>query len=705
MSLDLFFAPQSVAIMGASRKPGKVGYEILAAMKRGGFSGDIFPVNPTCDEVQGLQSYPDLKSIQKPLDLVVIVVAAKQVPAAMQSCVDLGVKAVIVISSGFKESGPEGAELEQAVVKIARTGGIRMIGPNCIGVMCPETKLNASFGGDLPKPGHLGYLSQSGSILAAMVDMSRSMDIGFSKLASIGNKADIDEMELIRYLGDDPNTHVIAGYLETITDGDEFIRQSERISRRKPILLLKAGGTEAGARAATSHTGRLAGSENAYECVFERAGVIRCESIKAQFDYARAFANQPLPTGPAVGVIANAGGAGIMATDAIEREGLELAKFTPETIARISLIMETAAVSNISNPLDLLGDALSDRYEYAMRAVLDDPNVQSLLVLLSPHAMTECMATAEAVIRVAGDRKEKPILACFLGADRTAEAILALRHGGIPSYDSPESAVAALRTMVQYAKWRSKPKRIVKLFPVNRRKVERILERHLRNHQLELGEMDTKEILQAYGFVTPPGGLANSAEQAANIANQIGYPVVLKVWSPDIVHKSDVGGVKTDVKNDQEVMDTFDLMMYRIPKKIANVNILGITVEKMYQHGREVILGMTRDPRFGPLMMFGMGGKLVEVLEDVAFYPAPLTSSEAKEMLVRTRTYDILRGVRGDEGVDIDAIAEALQRLSQLVTEFPQIKEMDINPFIVGREGMTPIAVDAMMSLIGTKTG
>jgi acyl-CoA synthetase (NDP forming) len=295
--------------------------------------------------------------------------------------------------------------------------------------------------------------------------------------------------------------------------------------------------------------------------------------------------------------------------------------------------------------------------------------------------------------------RDKPILACFLGASRIAEATGVLRSGRIPSYDSPESAVAALRTMVQYSKWRSRPKRIVRLFPVNRRKVERILERHLRTNQLELGEMDSKEILQAYGFVTPPGGLANTAEQAANIATQIGYPVVLKVWSPDIVHKSDFGGVKTGILNEQEVMDVFDLMMYRIPKKVPNVNILGITVERMYQHGREVILGMTRDPRFGPLMMFGMGGKLVEVLEDVAFYPAPLTSSEAKEMLVRTRTYDILRGVRGDEGVDIDAIAEALQRLSQLVTEFPMIKEMDINPFIVGREGMTPIAVDAMMTL------
>lgn len=699
MSLDAFFAPQSIAVIGASRKPGKVGFEVLAGLIKSGYPGKIYPVNPTCEEVQGLKSYPDLKSIEGPVELAIIVVSAKQAQGAMQACADKGVKAAIVVSSGFKELGPEGAELEQALVRTAKNAGIRFIGPNCIGIMCPATPVNASFAGALPKAGSVGYFSQSGSIMAAMVDMSRAADIGFSKLASIGNKADIDEMELIRYLGDDPDTQVIAGYLETILDGDEFIRQSERISRKKPILLLKAGGTQAGARAATSHTGRLAGTENVYECVFERAGVIRCESIKAQFDYARAFAYQPLPAGPAVGVIANAGGAGIMATDAIEREGLELAKFTPETVARISLIMENAAIANINNPLDLLGDALADRYEFAMRAVLDDPGVQSLLILLSPHAMTECKATAEAIVRVASEMREKPILACFLGASRIEEATGVLRNGRIPSYDSPESAVAALRTMVQYAKWRSKPKRIVKLFPVNRRKVERIVERHIRSNQFELGEMDSKEILQAYGFVTPPGGVATSAEQAVNIATQIGYPVVLKVWSPEIVHKTEVGGVKTGILTEQEVMDTFDLMMYRIPKKAPHVNIIGITVEKMYQHGREVILGMTRDPRFGPLMMFGMGGKLVEVLEDVAFYPAPLTSSEAKEMLVRTRTYDILRGVRGDEGVDIDAIAEALQRLSQLVTEFPMIKEMDINPFIVGREGMTPVAVDAMMTL------
>ncbi|HPY78128.1 MAG TPA: acetate--CoA ligase family protein, partial [Anaerohalosphaeraceae bacterium] len=442
-------------------------------------------------------------------------------------------------------------------------------------------------------------------------------------------------------MGEDAETRVIAGYLETIVDGDAFIRQAERISRQKPILLLKAGFTEAGARAASSHTGRLAEMENAYECVFERAGVIRCESIKHQFNYAQAFAYQPYPAGPRVAVIANAGGAGIMATDAIEREGLELAQFTEQTITRLALSEELSRAASVRNPIDLLGDALADRYEFALQMVLDDPNVDIALVLLSPHAMTACVGTAEAVVRVAKTKPNKPILTCFLGARRIADAVQVLRAGHIPQYDSPESAVRTIKVMCQYAQWRSRPKRVVKLFNVNRRKVERIIDRHLRIGQMEVGEMETKEILEAYGFVTPAGGVATTPEQAASIANQIGYPVALKIWSPDIIHKTDVGGVKTHVNNEREVMDVFDLMMYRIPKKAPQANILGISVEQMCNTGREVILGMTRDPRFGPLMMFGMGGKLVEVLEDVAFYPAPLTADEAKEMLVRTKTYDI----------------------------------------------------------------
>ncbi|MHC5157756.1 MAG: acetate--CoA ligase family protein [Planctomycetota bacterium] len=700
MTLNQFFEPRSIAIVGASRTEGKVGYEILAGLLKAGFPGEIYPVNPTADEILGRKSYPDLKSIGQTPDLAVLVIAAKHVPKAMQDCADTGIKAVIIIASGFKESGPKGAELEKTVIRIAKSAGIRIIGPNCIGIMVPQQKLNASFGGDLPAAGSIGYFSQSGSLLAAIVDMVGGTHLGFSKLISIGNKADVDELTIIRALGEDPDTEVIAGYLETIVDGDAFIRQAERISRDKPILLMKAGFTEAGARAALSHTGRLAESESAYECVFERAGVIRCESIKDQLDYARAFACQPLPKGTRVAVIANAGGAGIMATDAIERFGLELAQFTDETKSKLASSEELSRAASINNPIDLLGDALADRYEFALRTVLDDPNTDTILVLLSPHAMTECAETARAFVRVANENGcKKPILACFLGSSRVAEAVGILREGRIPAYGSPEEAVKAIRVMCRYATFKNRPKRVVKLFNVNRRKVERIIERHSRMGQYEVGEMEAKEILEAYGFVTPQGGVATTPEQAANIANQIGYPVVLKIWSPDILHKTEVGGVKTNVNGEQEVIDVFDLMMYRIPKKAPDANILGICVEQMCTSGREVILGMNRDPRFGPLMMFGMGGKLVEVLEDVVFYPAPLTAEEAREMLVRTKTYDILKGTRGEAGVDIGAIAEALQRLSQLVTEFPQIKELDINPFVVGREGTTPIAVDAMMTM------
>jgi acetyltransferase len=549
----------------------------------------------------------------------------------------------------------------------------------------------------MPKPGAIGYLSQSGALLAAILDMANTNNIGFSKLISIGNKADVDELDLIKVLGEDPETKVIAGYLESITDGNAFVNQAERISHNKPILLMKSGGTSAGAKAASSHTGSLAGSETAYGAVFERAGIIRCTSIKDQFDYAQAFGNQPLPAGSRVAVITNAGGPGIMAADAIEREGLSFAKLTDETISKLASKLPKAA--NLYNPIDVLGDALADRYEFAIDVVLDDPNVDAILVLLTPQAMTESEGTAEAVVKISQQKPAKPIFACFLGAEKVKDGIGILREGKIPVIDCPESAVATIKVMADYVRWRSRPKRVVKLFPVNRRKVEGIVERHLRQGIREIGETESKEILEAYGFVTPKGSIATTSEQAGNIAQQLGFPVVLKIWSPDIIHKSDVGGVKVGLNSEQEVRDAFDLMMYRIPKKQPEANILGVLVQEMCRGGKEVILGMHRDPHFGPLMMFGMGGIMVEVLKDVAFYLAPLTAEEAEQMLISTRTYKMLKGVRGQEGVDIKAIAEGLQRLSQLVTEFPQIQEMDINPYVVGPEGTTPIAVDARMSI------
>lgn len=697
MSLENFFNPQSIAIVGASRQKNKVGHEILTSILNGGYKGKIFPVNPKADTIGQLRCYPDLESIGEVPDLVIIAVPVKIVSAVMHQCAKLGVRSVIIITAGFKEVGEEGRELEKQVVRIAKQAGIRVIGPNCLGVIVPANNLNASFGGDLPAPGAIGYLSQSGALLAAVLDMAGAGGIGFSKLVSIGNKADLNELDVIEAMACDPDTKVIAGYLESISDGNVFVRKAEQISHDKPILLIKAGGTPAGAKAASSHTGSIAGAETTYECVFERAGIVRCNSIKQQFDYAQAFANQPLPKGTRVAVITNAGGAGIMAADAVERQGLTFTQPTEKTVKKLAEKLPAAA--NFYNPFDVLGDALADRYEYAMDVVLDDPNVDILLILLTPQAMTEITATAEAIARTAKRKTEKPILACFLGANEVKKGVRILRENKIPQYDSPESAVSTIRVMTEYVRWHARPKRVVKLFPVNRRKVENIIERHLRQRILEIGEAESKEILEAYGFVTPKGSVAATAEQAANIAEQLGYPVVLKIWSPDISHKSDVGGVKLGLNNTSDVMDAFDLMMYRVLNKVPNANILGVLVQEMCKTGKEVILGMNRDRCFGPLMMFGMGGTMVEVLKDVSFDLAPLTAEEAKQMLVNTRTYQMLKGARGEEGVDIGAIAEGLQRLSQLVTEFPQIQELDINPYVVGPEGTAPVAVDARMSI------
>lgn len=697
MALESFFNPRSVAIVGASRQKSKVGYEILANMMEAGYGGRIFPVNPKADTIEGLKCFPELESIGDTPDLVIIIVPAKIVPSVMQQCAKVGVKAVIIITAAFREVGKEGRALEEQVIQIAKQAGIRVIGPNCLGLIVPANNLNASFGGDLPAAGAIAYLSQSGALLAAILDMANASDIGFSKLVSIGNKADVDELDLIEAVAADDETKVIAGYLESISDGNAFVRLAEQISHIKPILLMKSGGTQAGAKAASSHTGSLAGSETAYESAFERSGIIRCDSIKQQFDYAQAFANQPLPAGPRVAVVTNAGGPGIMAADAVERKGLTFAKLDGDTVSKLTSRLPPAA--NLHNPVDVLGDALADRYEFALDVVLDDPDVDVVLVLLTPQAMTESAATAEAIVKVSRRKPTKPVLACFLGAAKVEEGVKVLRLGGVPQYDSPESAVATIDAMVRYVGWLSKPKRVVKLFPVNRRKVENIVERHLRQRILEIGETESKEILEAYGFVTPKGSIATTADQAANIAQQLGYPVVLKIWSPDILHKSDVGGVKIGLNSERQVRDAFDLMIYRIPKKLPDAHILGVLVQEMCRKGKEVILGMNRDPHFGALMMFGMGGVMVEVLKDVSFYLAPLTAQEAKQMLINTKTYRILQGVRGDVGVDIDRISEGLQRLSQLVTEFPQIKEMDINPYVIGPEGTTPIAVDARITL------
>ncbi|HPS55517.1 MAG TPA: acetate--CoA ligase family protein, partial [Sedimentisphaerales bacterium] len=678
MSFENFFNPKTVAVVGASRQPGKVGYEILKSMIDGKYEGKIFPINPKADDVEGIKCYPDLSSIGEVPDLVIVVIPAKFTIACMEECAKLGVNSVIIITAGFKETGKAGKDLEDQVAAIAKKAGIRIIGPNCLGVLASTNKLNASFGGKLPIPGAIGYISQSGALLSSILDMANTNDIGFSKLVSFGNKCDLDELDTIEAFGGDDETKVIAGYLESITKGAEFVKKAEAISRKKPILLMKSGTSSAGARAASSHTGSLAGSDTAYRCAFERTGIIRCDSIKTQFDFAQAFAHQPLPAGDRVAVVTNAGGAGIMATDAIEGMGLTFATLTEDTKKKLGENLPAAA--NIKNPIDVLGDALADRYEFALDVALDDPNVDAILLLLTPQVMTQSKETAEAAVRVIKKKPTKPVLACFIGAEKVMPGWQVLQEGGIPQYDCPEAAVKTLKAMVDYAMWRKKPQRKLDVFKADKTKVQSIIDAHLKKGMREVGELDAKEVLKAYGFVTPAGAIAETADDAAKLAGKIGYPIVMKIWSPDISHKSDVGGVKVGLKNADEVKAAFNTMMTEIPKKMPNAKLVGVYVQEMSPAGREIILGIKRDPQFGAMVMFGLGGIFVEVLKDVEFALAPLTKDEALAMMKKTKSYKLLEGVRGQKGVDIDLMAENLQRLAQLVTDFPQIVELDINP-------------------------
>ncbi len=696
MSLDKFFNPSSVAILGASREKGKVGYEILANIVRGGYKGVIYPVNAKAEKIEGIPCYPSLKAIGQPIDLVIIVIPARFVVAAMQECAEIGVRAVIIISAGFKETGPAGKELEDQIVAIAHQHGIRVIGPNCLGVMSTSSRLNASFGGDLPADGGIAYISQSGALMAALLDLAAAQKIGFSKLVSFGNKCDVNELDVIQALEHDPQTTVIAGYLENIINGSAFARIAEGISRRKPILFMKSGGTAAGARAASSHTGSLAGGDTVYQCLFERTGIVRCPSIQHQFDYAQAFATQPLPPGHRVVVVTNAGGPGIMAADAIEREGLVFAKLAEPTMKALASALPPAA--NVTNPVDVLGDALADRYEFALNTVLDDPGVDIVLILLTPQAMTQCAATAEAIIRIQKLKPQKPLFACFMGAAKIAASIQVLRQGGIPQYGSPESAVKAIKAFADYAAWRRQPLRVIPTLPANREAARAILKSHLDRGFTEIGETEAKKLLEAYGFLTPKSAFAKTAEEAVAAAQSIGFPVVMKIVSPDISHKSDVGGVKVGLPNAAAVRTAFQTMLTDIPKLRPQARLEGVSIQEMCSRTQEVILGCNRD-RLGALLMFGLGGIMVEVLRDVTFSLAPITETEARRMIEKTRSYRVLQGVRGKPGVDIEAIVRALLQLSQLITDLPEIRELDINPFAVGLPGQTSIAVDARISL------
>lgn len=693
--LEKLFLPRSVAVVGASRTPGKVGYDILKNLVDCGFAGTIIPVNPAGGELFGLKVYPSLAACEQAIDQVIVVVPAALVLDVVKEAVAKGAGTVVVISAGFKETGEDGRKREQELAAICRRGGARLLGPNCLGLINTANNLNASFaGGTMPLPGNIAVFSQSGALCTAMLDMAAGRHLGLSKLVSIGNKADISEVDLLRALAGDDETKVIVGYLEDINSGDAFVKAAEQASNKKPVVILKSGTTAAGQKAAASHTGVLAGQDTAYGAAFKRAGVCRADTFEALFDYATALSMQPAPAGDRILIITNAGGPGTMAADAVEKAGMRVAMLDRNTTTALRAKLPAAA--SLGNPIDVLGDADPDRYVAALKAAQLDEAVDSILVLLTPQAMTRPAETARAIAEnVDGS---KPVLASFMGGIDVLPGRLELAAAGLPDYESPERAVSALKAMHEYGVWRRRPPRLVTRFPVNRRRVERIISRRQRTGRLQLGEVKAKDILNAYGFHVLEGHLAVTPEEAVEVARFIGFPVAMKVVSPNIIHKTDLGGVRLHLASKQEVEDAFELMMLRIRKHAPEALIEGIYVEKMAENGLEVIIGMTRDRQFGPMLMFGLGGIFVEVMKDVTFHLAPITEDEAIQMLKSTRSYEMLKGKRGRKEVDIGAIAGGLQRISQLTTDFPQIIELDINPLIVGELGSEPVVADARMT-------
>jgi acetyl coenzyme A synthetase (ADP forming)-like protein len=697
--IDAFFNPKSVAVIGASTNPEKLGYAVVKNLLDGGYSakGKVYPINPTAPEILGFKAYPTVIEVPDPIDLAVIVIPYPHVPEALRTCGQKGIQSAIVISAGFREAGKEGLERELELIQICHEFNLRLIGPNCLGVIDSYTPLNASFAAGTPPSGPLAFMSQSGALGTAVLDIALAGRLGLSKFVSLGNKADVSEIELLETWVKDEHSKVILIYSEGMPSGQEFIRVAREVTRAKPVVAIKSGVTQSGSRAVSSHTGSLAGSEQAYQAAFQQAGIIRADSMESLFDMALALGYQPPLKGDRIAIITNAGGPGILATDALEKSGLALARFELETIYALEQYLPDAA--SAANPVDVLGDAREDRYRYALEQVAKDPNVDGIMVLLTPQAMTEIEATARAVGSIA-KTLSIPILGCFMGEARIQAGINVLTEFGVPNYPFPERAANAFRAMALYRLIKDRPAPSYKRYQVNQEAAKKVFDHVRSENRLTIGDAESRQVLQAYGLRIPKSEIAETPEAAAAIAAKIGFPVVLKIASPDILHKTDIGGVKVGLQNASDVRDAFELMVYRAQRYIPEARIWGCLVQEMAPAGGlEILVGMNRDPQFGPLITFGLGGIYVETLKDVTFSVAPLSRQEAEEMLEQVRAHALLDGVRGQPPMDKGAIVDVLLRISQLVTDFPEIIEMDINPLMVYHDGEGALALDMRLVL------
>ncbi len=699
--LDALFAPKSIAVIGASTKPDSLGRVVFKNILFHGYTGVVYPVNPKAHSILGVKAYPSVLDIPDEIELAVIIVPALAVAGVLDECGRKGVRAAIVISAGFKEIGEEGAKREAALQQVARRYGIALLGPNCLGIINtdPQVSLNATFAPGMPRRGNIAFISQSGALGVAALEYAQRQKIGLSKFISIGNKADLHENHLLEYLKDDPLSDVILLYVEDLEDPQEFHRLATEITSERPkkipILAIKSGRTLEGAKAATSHTGALAGSDEVYDSVFMQSGVLRVETIEELFDYAVAFAQQPLPQGNTIAIVTNAGGAGILATDAAVRYGLRLAEFSHETAKKLRELLPPTVT--VANPVDMTGEPNELRYETIVRAVLADPAVAGVIVIAAPHILMSLENIARNIVRAVREtHSEKPVLACLMAVTDARPAIEILEEVNIPHYSFPERAARALAAMARYRDWVDRPRTEYRIFhDVQIERAHEIIAQARRDGRSLLLEPEAHELLRAYGFPVLKHRLAKTEEEALLAAHEIGYPVVLKIVSPDIAHKVDVGGVKLNIRSDTELRESYRQMLADVAQVKPQAQIVGVFVQEFITGGKETILGLKRDPLFGPLLMFGLGGIYVEALKDVTFRMAPIRELGVHRMIRQIRGFKILEGFRGEPPSDIDAIAESLARLSQLATQIEEIVELDINPLMVLEKGRGARVVDA----------
>lgn len=681
--LDAIFYPRSVAVLGVTATPNTVPYDIFNNLLMTGYRGVLYPIAPGKRSINAVRAYRYVTDVDDEVDQAVIVFPANVCDRALEQCGQKGVKGVIMISAGFREVGPEGAKREQRIKDICREYGMSLVGPNCLGVINtdPASLLNASFARKMPAQGRIAFLSQSGALCTAVLDYARGKNIGFSKFVSFGNKAGVTEIDLMQYLHDDPETDVILLYLEEVRNGRELIETARRITTgpgAKPILAIKSGRTAEGAKAASSHTGSLAGEDAICDAVFREAGIIRVRSIEELFNAAIMLTHQEMPAGNRLAIVTNAGGPGVMATDAAVGVGLTIPRFEPNTTAALKAALPAAA--NVTNPVDVIGDARSDRYSAAMDAVLADPNVDQVLVILTPQSMTDIEDIARGIVKV-HEHAGKPISCSFMGACDVQVGVDILQKAHIPHYILPEWACRAMADVERVRKWVNQPQEPLVAMDVKKAQAQRVIDSAPAGY---LREDQCLALLDAYGFPVPEYRLCKTAQEAAGFAEGLGFPVVLKVVSPQVVHKFDVKGVALNLKGAQAVEAAFGTMMETIRKNVPGAEILGAIVRRMIPQGHEVILGAKRDPVFGPTIMFGLGGLFVEIFKDVTFALAPVTAGGAARMVRQVKSFKVLEGARGTPPADVRGIENCLMRLSQLVVDFPRIAEMDINPLIVG---------------------